>query len=95
VFPVRPDNHVETGLAAILQSKFADLVGARVVYPDRPEAVTSVGHLNNHGLLFESQITQPVHHILVRVGDVRLDGIDVTGQHRELIDRRSRGVRLS
>ena len=83
--PVWPDNDVETGLGAVLQAKLTDLVGACVVHRQRPEAVTKIGHLNDHGLLFEGQITQAVHDILVRVGDEGLAGINVTGQHTDLI----------
>ena len=89
-FPVRPHDHVETGLGAVLLPKLAHLVGARVVHRDRPETVAKVGHLNDHRLLFERQITQPVNDILVRVCDEPLARINVTGQHPDLVHRANR-----
>src|SRR5262249_9865881 len=84
-FPVRPHNHVETRLAAILQSELTNLVGAGVVDRKGPKAVTKVGRLNNNGLLLKREKTQPVHHVLVRVGNEFLGGIGIIGQHRQLV----------
>ena len=89
-FPVRPHDHVEPGLGAVLLTKLAHLVGACVVHRDRPETVAKVGHLNDHRLLFERQVTQPVNDILVRVCDEPLARINVTGQHPDLIHRANR-----
>ena len=89
-FPVRPHDHVETGLGAVLQPKFANLGRARVVHRERPETVTKVGHLNDHRFLCERQPAQPVHDILVRDCDEGLARIDVTGQHHDLIHRTDR-----
>jgi hypothetical protein len=66
------------------------LVGACVVHRDRPETVAKVGHLNDHGLFFERQVTQPVNDILVRVCDEPLARINVCGQHTDLIHRANR-----
>ena len=89
-FPVRPHDHVETGLGAVLQPELADLVRARVVHRERPETIAKVGHLQDHRLLRERQIAQPVHDILVRDRDEGLARIDVTGQHSHLIHRADR-----
>ena len=83
--PVRPDDHVETGLRAVLQTKLGDLGRARVIHRERPEAVAEVRHLNDHRFPCERQPAQPVHDILVRDGDEGLGRTDVTGQHHDLI----------
>ena len=41
--------------------ELADLVGARVVYGDCPEAFAKIGHLNDDRFFFERQVTQSVH----------------------------------
>lgn len=86
--PVRPHNHVETGLGAVLQSELGNLIGASIIYRKRPKAVTKVGRLNN-GLLLKRKITKAVDHVLVRVSNEFLGGIGVIVQHCELIDRRN------
>src|SRR6516162_6323337 len=50
-------------------------------------AVTKIRDLNDHGFFFERQITQSVHHILVRVRDRSLAGTDLIGQHGDLVHR--------
>jgi hypothetical protein len=45
--------------------------------------------LNNNGLLLQREKTQPLDHVLVRVGNEFLGGIGVIAQHRQLVDRRN------
>ena len=89
-FPVRPHDHVEPGPGPVLQPKLADLVRARVVHREGPEAVTKLGHLNDHRFLCERQPAQPVHDILVRDVHEGLARTDVIGQHHDLIYRTDR-----
>jgi hypothetical protein len=46
-----------------------DLVGASVVYRQRPKTITEVGHLKNDGFLLKRKITESIDHVLVRVGN--------------------------
>jgi hypothetical protein len=86
ISPVRPYNHVEARVRAILQPELANLVDASVVYRKRSKAITEVGHLQNNGLRPKAEIIQPVDHVLVWVGNEFLGGIGVIAQHRQQDD---------
>ena len=88
--PVRPHDHVEAGLGAVLLADPADLVGALVVHRVDVEAVAEVRHLDHRRLLVERGEPCPVGDVLVGTDDEGLVRLEVVGQHLVVADRRDR-----